>query len=44
MDYAHAHPGAIAEAIVQELCKRASSLDVETDGASKAAEMLAELL
>ena len=44
MDYATANPDAIAEAMVQELNRKVRFHDVETDGAARAAVMLAEML
>lgn len=44
MDYATADPDDIAMAIVEEIGKPAAFHDVETDGAVRAASMLAELL
>jgi pimeloyl-ACP methyl ester carboxylesterase/predicted glycosyltransferase len=44
MDYATAHPDAIAEAMVQELNLKVRFHDVETNGAARAAIMLAEML
>lgn len=44
MDYACANPDEIAQAIVEEIGKPAAFLDVETDGAARAASMLADLL
>ncbi len=44
MDYARAGPDEIAAAMVDELAAPRRPLDVETDGAARAAAMLAELL
>jgi len=44
MDYASAGPDQIAEAIIEEVDRPATFLDVETDGAARAAAMLAQLL
>jgi pimeloyl-ACP methyl ester carboxylesterase/predicted glycosyltransferase len=44
MDYATANPDAIAQAMVQELNRKVHFHDVETDGAARAAVMLAEML
>lgn len=44
MDYATASPAAIARAIAEELGKPADFADVETDGATRAGMMLADLL
>lgn len=44
MDYADADPDQIAEAIVAEIGKPAKFRDVETDGATRAAAMLAALI
>ncbi len=44
MDYATADPDQIAAAIVDEIGRPVEFLDVETDGAARAAAMLAELL
>lgn len=44
MDYATADPDEIAQAIVEEIGKPAAFLDVEVDGAARAATMLMELL
>lgn len=43
MDYTGADPDAIAEAMVAELDRKLDYLPVETDGAQKAAAMLAEM-
>jgi pimeloyl-ACP methyl ester carboxylesterase/predicted glycosyltransferase len=44
MDYAASDPDAIAAAMVEELGRAAASLPVETDGAARAAALLAELI
>ncbi len=44
MDYAAAGPDEIAQAIVEEIARPANFRDVETDGAARAAAMVAELL
>lgn len=44
MDYAAADPDAIAQAIVEEIDNPVGFRDVETDGETRAATMLAELL
>ena len=44
MDFDTADPDAIAEAIAEEIGRRVEYLEVETDGARRAAEKLAELL
>ena len=44
MDYAQADPDDIAQAMVEEIARPAAFRDVETDGAARAAAMLAELL
>jgi predicted glycosyltransferase len=44
MDYATAGPEAIADALVEELAREIDYLPVPSDGAAKAAQLLAELL
>ncbi|UCH48778.1 MAG: alpha/beta fold hydrolase [Betaproteobacteria bacterium] len=44
LDYAAANPDAIADSMVQELNREVRSREVETDGAKRAATMLAEML
>ena len=44
MDFDTADADAIAEAIAEEIGRRVEYLEVETDGARRAAEKLAELL
>ena len=44
MDYATATPDAIAEAITAEIGRAVAYRPVETDGAARAAALLAELL
>ncbi len=44
MDYETANPASIAEAMVEELARPIRSRPVETDGAAKAAAMIAQLL
>ena len=44
MDYATADPDTIAEALVAELARDVDYVPVPTDGAAKAAQLLAELL
>jgi UDP:flavonoid glycosyltransferase YjiC (YdhE family) len=44
MDYRTATPDSIADAIAAEVGREVSYLDVERDGARRAAEMIAELL
>lgn len=44
MDFASSTPETIAEAMVQQLTKPGRFAPVETDGAARAAKMLAELL
>ena len=44
MDYAQADPDAIAEAMVAELGRELDYRPVETNGAQRAAKMLADLL
>jgi hypothetical protein len=44
MDYATADPDTIAQALVEELSREVDYAPVPTDGAAKAAQLLAELL
>lgn len=44
MDYEDVHPDNLAEAISEELGRTVEYLDVETDGATRAASMIAELI
>jgi hypothetical protein len=44
LDYGTADPDAIAEAMVAELTRPVASLPVETDGAARAAGLLAEMI
>ena len=44
MDYDTATPDVIAQAISDEIGKEVSYRDVETDGAARAAALLAEML
>lgn len=44
MDYENSNPEAIAEAMLSELGRETTPLDVETGGAAKAAKMLSDLL
>jgi pimeloyl-ACP methyl ester carboxylesterase len=44
MDYDTATPGVIAQAISEEIGKQVSYRDVETDGAARAAALIAEML
>ena len=44
MDYNAADPDAIADALVDELAREVDYAPVETDGAKRAAQFIAELL
>ena len=44
MDYAATDPESLAVAIVESLGRPVSYRDVETDGAARAAEMIADLI
>jgi hypothetical protein len=44
MDYRDSPPGAIAAAIAQEIGREVDYRPVATDGATRAAELIAELL
>ena len=44
MDYAAADPSAIADALVEELARPVTYVPVPTDGASRAAQLVAELI
>jgi hypothetical protein len=44
MDYYETDPDQLAEAIAAEVGREASYREVETDGAARAARMIAELL
>jgi predicted glycosyltransferase len=44
MDYETATPESIAEAIAQEIDRPVTYRDVETDGAARAAALIAELI
>jgi hypothetical protein len=44
MDYANTDPALLAAAIVETIGRPVDSRDVETDGAARAAQLIAELL